>query len=160
MTYSVTTKFPNWHYYSNTTNVIYWGWTGLVRMFIYMMCKFQLLWMLHMRITIVLVKSVFCHIEGFKMEQRAVIKICVKLKKSYWNVLNVEKCIQWRMFIENKCVWMAQKVQRRVRVITKWWTERPSFNFQNRRIDRSHSKAFGQTSNFECSDVRRNDRDQ
>jgi hypothetical protein len=35
-----------------------------------------------MRITIVLVKLVFCHAEGFKMEQRAAIKFFVRLKKT------------------------------------------------------------------------------
>jgi hypothetical protein len=29
--HSVTIKFPNWLYYSNTTNAIYQGWTGLIR---------------------------------------------------------------------------------------------------------------------------------
>jgi hypothetical protein len=46
------------------------------------MCKFQLVWLMHMRITIVLVKLVFCRIEGFKMERRATIKLCVKLNKA------------------------------------------------------------------------------
>jgi hypothetical protein len=35
-----------------------------------------------MRITIVLVKIVLCRVEGFKMEQRAAINICAKLKKT------------------------------------------------------------------------------
>jgi hypothetical protein len=34
-----------------------------------------------MRITVVLVKLVFRHVEGFEMEKRATIKFCVKLKK-------------------------------------------------------------------------------
>jgi hypothetical protein len=46
------------------------------------MCKFQLDWLEHMRITVVLVKLIFRHIECFKMEQRAAIKFCVKLKKT------------------------------------------------------------------------------
>jgi hypothetical protein len=64
--HSVTVKFPNWRYYSNTTNTIYWGWTGVVRTFIYMMCKFQLVWLMHMRITIVLVKLVFLSCRRFQ----------------------------------------------------------------------------------------------
>jgi hypothetical protein len=51
-------------------------------MFIYMIGKFQLVWLMHMRITIVLVKSVFRRVGGIKMEQRAAIKFCVKLKKT------------------------------------------------------------------------------
>jgi hypothetical protein len=39
--HSVTIKFLNWRYYSNTTNTIYCGWTGLVRTFMCMMCKFS-----------------------------------------------------------------------------------------------------------------------
>jgi hypothetical protein len=35
-----------------------------------------------MRITIDLVKLFFRHVKGFKVEQRAAIKICVKLKKT------------------------------------------------------------------------------
>jgi hypothetical protein len=74
-------RSPNWLYYSNTTNEIYRGWTGLVRKFIYMMRKFQLVPLMHMRITVVLVKS-FRRVEGFKMEQRAAFKFCVKLMKT------------------------------------------------------------------------------
>jgi hypothetical protein len=53
----------------------------LERAFIYVMCKFQLVWLMDMRIKIVLVKLVF-PVEGFKMEQGAVIKYRVKLKKT------------------------------------------------------------------------------
>jgi hypothetical protein len=35
---------------------------------------------MHIRITVVLVKLIFCSIEGFKMEQRAAINFCAKLK--------------------------------------------------------------------------------
>jgi hypothetical protein len=35
-----------------------------------------------MRITVVLMKLVFCHVGVFKMDQRAAIKFCVKLKKT------------------------------------------------------------------------------
>jgi hypothetical protein len=34
--HSVTIKFLNWRYYSNTTNAIYRGWTGLVRENVYL----------------------------------------------------------------------------------------------------------------------------
>jgi hypothetical protein len=34
--HSVTIKFPNWRYYSYTTNAIYRGWMGLVRENIYL----------------------------------------------------------------------------------------------------------------------------
>jgi hypothetical protein len=43
---------------------------GLVRTFIYMMCKFQLVWLMHMRITIVLVKLVSHCVEGSKIEEQ------------------------------------------------------------------------------------------
>jgi hypothetical protein len=46
-----------------------------------MMCKFQLVWLMRMRITVVLVKF-FRRVEGFKVEQRASIKFCVNLKKT------------------------------------------------------------------------------
>jgi hypothetical protein len=69
-----------------------------------MMCKFELVWLMHMMITIILVKLVFRIIEGFKMERRPKIKLCKIKENSYWNVWNVEKCVRWRMFIENKCV--------------------------------------------------------
>jgi hypothetical protein len=44
---SVSIKFPNWRYYSDTTNAIYWGRTRLVRenAFIYKTWKFQLVCM-------------------------------------------------------------------------------------------------------------------
>jgi hypothetical protein len=45
---------------------------GLVRTFMYMMCKFQLVLLMHMRITFVLVKLVFSSCREF----------CVKLKKT------------------------------------------------------------------------------
>jgi hypothetical protein len=48
-----------------------------------MMCKLQLVWLVHRRIIIVLVKLVFFRrVEGFKMERRAAIKFCAKLKKT------------------------------------------------------------------------------
>jgi hypothetical protein len=34
--HSMTIKFPNWRYYSNTTNAIYRGWTTLVRENVYL----------------------------------------------------------------------------------------------------------------------------
>jgi hypothetical protein len=34
--HSVTVKFPNWCYYSNTTNTVNRGWTGLVRKNVYL----------------------------------------------------------------------------------------------------------------------------
>jgi hypothetical protein len=34
--HSVTIKFTNWRYYSNTTNAIYRGWTGLLRENVYL----------------------------------------------------------------------------------------------------------------------------
>jgi hypothetical protein len=46
-----------------------------------MICEFQLLWLMHMRITVSGEVS-FCRVEGFKTEQRAAIKFCVKLKKT------------------------------------------------------------------------------
>jgi hypothetical protein len=36
MIQSVTNKFQNWRYYSNTTNAIYWEQTGLVRENVYL----------------------------------------------------------------------------------------------------------------------------
>jgi hypothetical protein len=51
-------------------------------MFIYMPRKFQPVLLMHMRVTIVLVKLCFLHVEGFKMEQGAVIMFSVKLKKT------------------------------------------------------------------------------
>jgi hypothetical protein len=53
----------------------------LERTFICLMCKFQLVWLMHMRITVLLVKLVFRRIEGFKMEQIVAIKFFVELKK-------------------------------------------------------------------------------
>jgi hypothetical protein len=38
----------------------------------------------------------FCHVKGFKMEQRAAIKFCVKLKKTAFEMLKRaygEKCL-------------------------------------------------------------------
>jgi hypothetical protein len=49
--HSMTIKFPNWRYYSNTTNAIRNERQWLERAFIYMVCKFQLVWLMHMRIT-------------------------------------------------------------------------------------------------------------
>jgi hypothetical protein len=41
--HSVTTKFPNRHFYRNNTNAIYQGWMGIEGMFICGMCEFQLI---------------------------------------------------------------------------------------------------------------------
>jgi hypothetical protein len=160
--HSVTIKFLNWCDYSNTTNVIYQGWRGLVREYVYLY---------DVQVSTSLVDSYKDYNCFGKVSLLVVSKVskrnkysdwflCQIKENSYWNVWNVEKWVRWRMFIENKCVWMAYQVQRRVRVFTRRWTERLSFNFQNRRIDRSHSKVFGQRLNFEFSDVRRNVRDQ
>jgi hypothetical protein len=46
-----------------------------------------------MRVTIVLVKLVFCCVKGFKMEQRAVIKFCVKLKKTATETFEMLKSV-------------------------------------------------------------------
>jgi hypothetical protein len=50
-THSVTIKFQNWRYYSNNTNAIYRELFGLARKNVYLyVCKFQLVWLMHMRI--------------------------------------------------------------------------------------------------------------
>jgi hypothetical protein len=110
-----------------------------------------------MRITIVLVKLVFRLVEGFKMEQRAANKFYVKLKKTTTETFEVLKNAYGEEFYREQVCLNGLKVQRRARVVTRRLKERPSFNFQNRRIDGSHSKVFGRRSKFECSDVRRND---
>jgi hypothetical protein len=47
------------------------------------MWKLQVVWLMHMRLAFALVKIVFwCHVMCFKMEQRVVMKFCVKLKKT------------------------------------------------------------------------------
>jgi hypothetical protein len=46
------------------------------------MCKFQLAWLMHMRITVVLMQLGFPSRRRLKIEQRSVIKLCVKLKKT------------------------------------------------------------------------------
>jgi hypothetical protein len=56
-------------------------WDYLERTFIYIICTFQLVWLMHMRITIVLVKF-FLSVRGVKMEQRAMIMFCVKVNKT------------------------------------------------------------------------------
>jgi hypothetical protein len=48
----------------------------------YMMYKFQLIWLMHMRIAIVLVKLVFLLLESFKIEPRAVINFWCEIKKN------------------------------------------------------------------------------
>jgi transposase len=54
-----------------------------------MMCKIQLVWLMHLRITVGLVKLDFRRVEGFRIEQRAVIKFCVKLKKTATETLEM-----------------------------------------------------------------------
>jgi hypothetical protein len=62
-----TIKFRNSRYYSITTKAIYRGQTGLLRdNFCFMMCKFQLVWSMHMTITIVLVKLVISSCRWFQ----------------------------------------------------------------------------------------------
>jgi hypothetical protein len=69
--FCVTIKFPNWCYYSNTTNTIYQEWLGLVRENVYLY---------DMQVSAYLVDayedyscfgevSCFIVVEGFKMEQ-------------------------------------------------------------------------------------------
>jgi hypothetical protein len=55
-------------------------------MFIYMICKFQIVWK---RIAIVSLSA-----EGFKTEQRAAIKFCTKLKKTATEVFEMLKCVR------------------------------------------------------------------
>jgi hypothetical protein len=66
-------------------------WDQFERTFIYMIYKFQLAWLMRIRITIVLVKLVFHCVEGFKMVQRASIKFCVKLKKTATETFKMSK---------------------------------------------------------------------
>jgi hypothetical protein len=72
------------------------------------------------------------HCIGIWVVPKAGLGTAVKIKKfpcpnrspilpssSYWNVWNVEKCVRWRMFMENRCVWIeAQKVR-----IQKLWVK-------------------------------------
>jgi hypothetical protein len=90
-----------------------------------------------MRITVVLVKFSF-PVEGFKMEQRAAIKFCVKLKKTATETFEMlknaygEECLlRTNMFEWHKRFKEGQESLTRR-------TERPSFSFHNRRIDGSH----------------------
>jgi hypothetical protein len=46
-----------------------------------------------MRITVVLLKLIFGPVEGFKMEQRAAIKFCVKLKKTATETFQMLKSV-------------------------------------------------------------------
>jgi hypothetical protein len=46
------------------------------------MCKFQLVWLMHMRITTVLVKLIFSSCRRFQNGKKAAINFCVKLKKT------------------------------------------------------------------------------
>jgi hypothetical protein len=46
-----------------------------------------------MRITIVLLKLFFRRVEGFKMEQRAANKFCVKLKKTATETFEMLKSV-------------------------------------------------------------------
>jgi hypothetical protein len=55
------------------------------------MYKFQVVWSMHMRITIVFVKFVFRHVESFKMKQRAAFTFCVKLKKMATETFEMSK---------------------------------------------------------------------
>jgi hypothetical protein len=56
---------------------------------------------MHVRITIVSVKLVFEHVEGLKMEQRAVIKFCKKKieENTYSNVCTVKN-----VYLEQVCL--------------------------------------------------------
>jgi hypothetical protein len=65
----------------------------LERTIIYLMCKFQLVWLMHIGTTIVLVKLVFCCIEDFRIEQRAAFKFCVKLKKTATETFEMLKSV-------------------------------------------------------------------
>jgi hypothetical protein len=71
-----------------------------------------------MSITVVLLKIVFCHIKGCKVEQRAVIKFCVKLKKTATEMFEmlksvyVEECLsRTSVFEEQKSFKESQKVR-------------------------------------------------
>jgi uncharacterized membrane protein len=57
-------------------------WDYVERTFTCMMSEFQLVWFMHVRITIVLVKLVFFVVSNFQNSTKAAIKFCVKLKKT------------------------------------------------------------------------------
>jgi hypothetical protein len=82
------------------------GITEIERSFICKMCTFYLHWLMHMRITIVLVKLVFHSVRSFDMEQRRVIQVSVKWKNK--NFLKRLKC--WEVptvknvYLEQACL--------------------------------------------------------
>lgn len=88
------------------------------------------------------------YVKCFEMEQRAVIKLCVKLKKTPTETFKmltsayVEKCLSRPSVFEWHSV----------------FREGQEF-FQNKRIDGNLSEVFDLISEFESLDVRRNDRD-
>jgi hypothetical protein len=80
-----------------------------------MMGKFQLVWLMRMRIAIVLVKF-FRRVEFLKKEQRAAIKFCVKLKKTTTETFQMMKsaCIEERLPRTNVFEWheMSKEAQK------------------------------------------------
>jgi hypothetical protein len=150
---SVTIMFLNRRCYSNIANAIYWRYGEQLRkMFIYMTCKFQLVWLMFMRTTIIIVKLVFSSWQLFQIKQKA-----TKFKKTaIINAWNVEVRVRRRRFM--KFVWMARS--KRARVVIRCWPERPSFNFQTRRIEGNSFTVCCRRPNFERSNVGRNDRNQ
>jgi hypothetical protein len=104
----VTIKFLTCCYYkySNTTNAIYWGWMGLDRENVfYMMYKFELVCLMHMKITVVLEMLVFSSCRRFQKGTKSRNQFLCEVKETaYWNVWNVGKWVRRRMFIENVCL--------------------------------------------------------
>jgi hypothetical protein len=96
---------------------------------------------------------VFRHVEGFKMEQRAAIKFCVNLKKSATETFEMLKSAYGEEYLSRTSVfeWLIKFKEGRESLQDDERKGRP-FNFQNRRIDGSHSKVFGRRSNsvFGC----------
>jgi hypothetical protein len=94
------------------------------------------------------------------MEKRDTRKLCINLKKTATEKYEMLKNAYGEECLSRTSVLKWCKRFNAERESLQEDDRRSSSNFQNRIIDGSHSKVFVRRSNFECSEVRTNDKDQ
>jgi hypothetical protein len=127
----------------------------LERTLVFMMCEFQFVSLMHVRITIVLVKLVSRRVEGLKLERRSAVKFCVILKKTATETFrmlkgaNGEECLSGTGLYE----WHERFREGR----ESFQDEEPLGRPSTPRTEKS-AEVIANRENFECWDMRRNDR--
>jgi uncharacterized protein YecE (DUF72 family) len=124
-----------------------------------MMRKFQIVWLIRIRITIVL-KLLFSSCERFQNGTRAAINFSVKLKKTVTETLELLKSAYGEECLSRTSVFEWQQIFKKCESRYKTMNGKTALQLPEEKNRRKSFKSVWPKIELLFSDVRRNDRDQ